>query len=487
MKICLISPYESVAVYGLRILSSALKQGGHSVEMLFLPLDFRDAIPPKALEQTVEHALSSELAGLSLSSNYMQMSIRLTRAIKKRNRDALILWGGIHPTIDPSECLQYCDIACVGEAEEALRELAQKMEAGLPCTDTLNFHFKTKDGNIIANPVRPLNPDLDTIPFPDYSNQGHFMLHEGCLVPVTSELLDYNLQGQYLTLTSRGCMHSCAFCCNNFLKNLYKNSKLLRFRSVSNIIEECVWVKNNLPWAREILFDDDAFMARSKGELEEFSREWPEKVGIPFFVTGITPATLNEEKLNILLQAGLRRLRLGIQTASDRVNYEIYKRPIPHTKALKAIEIIERHKDQLSRHHYDIIVDNPWETEEENLETLRFLLKIPRPWAINICSLTFFPGTELFQRAQTEGIVTDNFRDIYNKSYKSYRPSYINRLFYFFCQSQLPVWVLGLFVNKWILRFRLHYPLWWFYIAGRNTKHLLRNIKARGKKILGKA
>jgi radical SAM superfamily enzyme YgiQ (UPF0313 family) len=167
------------------------------------------------------------------------------------------------------------------------------------------------------------------------------------------------------------------------------------------------------------------------------------------------------------------------------VNLEIYKRPIPHKKAEEAVRIIERHKDRLKRHHYDFIVDNPWETDEENLKTLRFLLTIPRPWAINIQSLTFFPGTELYERAKREGIVTDNFRDIYNKSYKTYRSTYINRLFYFFCQSQLPVWMLSLFVNKWILALRLNYPLWWFYVASRDAKHLLRDLRFKLKKSFG--
>ncbi|MBN1900763.1 cobalamin-dependent protein, partial [Candidatus Sumerlaeota bacterium] len=199
MKICLISPYESVAAYGLRILSSVLKRDGHAVEMIFLPLDFHDSIPPKALEQTVERAVSSSLVGVSLSSNYMRLSIDITRAVKERNPNVPVLWGGIHPTIEPIECLDFCDIACVGEAEDAFSELARKMDAGKPYADTLNFYFKLPDGSIVSNPVRALDPDIDKIPFPDYSGEGHFILNDGCIVPVTHELLDKNLMGQYLT------------------------------------------------------------------------------------------------------------------------------------------------------------------------------------------------------------------------------------------------------------------------------------------------
>jgi len=483
MKICLISPYESAAAYGLRLLSSSLKREGHEIALILLPLDFQDEIPGQALNRTVQIASGSRLVGISLSSNYVRLAADLTGKIREAAPEVSILWGGIHPTLEPEECLEYCDIACLGEAEEALCELAARMERGEPFTDTLNFYFKDPGGRIISNPVRPLNTKLDTLPFPDYSGENHFILDGANLVPVTPELLDRNLQGQYLTLSSRGCVHSCTFCCNNFLKDLYKDQRWFRKRGIENIIKECIRVKENLPWVKEILFDDDAFMARTPEELGRFSREYRERVGIPFFVTGITPVSLTEEKLKILLEGGLSRIRIGVQTASDRVNFEIYKRRIPHKKAEEAVRIMERHAHRLSRHHYDFIIENPWETAGENLDTLRFLLKIPRPWAINIYSLTFYPGTELYHRAKKEGLLTDKFREIYNKSYKKYKNTYINRLFFFFCQSQLPTWVLSLFVNRWIIALRLNHPLWWGYILLRDAKfHLRRLIGRLGRK-----
>ena len=482
MKICLISPYESVAAYGLRILSSVLKREGHDVTMIFLPLDFRESIPPSALDQTAQKAASSDLAGVSLSSNYFRMAEAITQAIRQKYDPPPVMWGGIHPTLEPEECLEHCDISCMGEAEEAVVELADKIQSGEDYTGVRNFFFRTPDGKILKNPLRPLKTDLDSIPFPDYSGENQWILHQNELVPVTDELLNENLNVQYLTLSSRGCVHNCAFCCNNFLKELYHGQKWFRRRSIQNIIEEGVWVKENLPWVEEVLFDDDAFMARTADVLEQFAEQWKKRVGIPFFVTGVTPGSLTEEKLKILLQGGLSRIRIGVQTASDRVNYEIYNRPIPHRKAEEAIGVIERHKRQLSRHHYDFIIDNPWESDEELLETLRFLLKIPRPWAINIYSLTFYPGTELFRKAKEQGLLSDKVKDVYDKSYKAYRPTYLNRLFYLFCQSRLPRWALSLFVNKWILKLRLNYPLWGIYVLLRDAKfHLRKLLQKTGK------
>jgi hypothetical protein len=56
-------------------------------------------------------------------------------------------------------------------------------------------------------------------------------------------------------------------------------------------------------------------------------------------------------------------------------------------------------------------------------------------------------------------------------------------MFYFFCQTNLPVWALSLFVNKWVIALKLNWPLWWAYLAGRDAKHYFYVLKAkiRGK------
>ena len=48
--------------------------------------------------------------------------------IKVQNNNILIVWGGPHPTFFPEKCFKMCNIIAVGEAEEALVELADKME-----------------------------------------------------------------------------------------------------------------------------------------------------------------------------------------------------------------------------------------------------------------------------------------------------------------------------------------------------------------------
>ena len=52
-----------------------------------------------------------------------------------------------------------------------------------------------------------------------------------------------------------------------------------------------------------------------------------------------------------------------------------------------------------------IILDSPWDTDENLIETLMFLSKLPTPYQITIFSLVFFPGTDTYRKAKKEGII----------------------------------------------------------------------------------
>jgi radical SAM superfamily enzyme YgiQ (UPF0313 family) len=60
------------------------------------------------------------------------------------------------------------DALCIGEAEEAIVEFVERFSAGgsLP-EDVRNFWVRNGAGEVIRNPVRPLNHELDRLPFPD--------------------------------------------------------------------------------------------------------------------------------------------------------------------------------------------------------------------------------------------------------------------------------------------------------------------------------
>lgn len=58
-------------------------------------------------------------------------------------------------------------MVCIGEGEEAICELLDRLERGESHSAVKNIYLKM-NGNIIKNGVRALNQNLDALPFPDY-------------------------------------------------------------------------------------------------------------------------------------------------------------------------------------------------------------------------------------------------------------------------------------------------------------------------------
>jgi radical SAM superfamily enzyme YgiQ (UPF0313 family) len=94
-----------------------------------------------------------------------------------------------------------------------------------------------------------------------------------------------------------------------------------------------------------------------------------------------------------------------------------------------------------------MIIDNPWEDDDSLVETLRFIARLPAPFELILYSLTFYPGTDVYDQAVMEGLVKDDIEDVYRKYYHSFRPTYLNDLFetlthYAHWREKVPEWLI---------------------------------------------
>ena len=126
MKITLISMDYLIQAYGIRILSSILKKEGYDVNILFLPKKYSNLYEESVLRNIKAFVSKSDLVGISVFTYLIDDAIQITREIRKM--DIPVVWGGIHPTIKPNDCLKYCDYVIRGEAEESFLELIKNIE-----------------------------------------------------------------------------------------------------------------------------------------------------------------------------------------------------------------------------------------------------------------------------------------------------------------------------------------------------------------------
>jgi len=440
----------SAFAFGTRAISSYLKSKGHKTQMLFFPNVSDRQINEKLLENIYEIVKDSDVIGMSIMCSDYFESIKITKYLKKRMK-APIIWGGPQPIADPVEAIKHCDGVCIGEGEEAFLELVEKIEKKEDYSKIQNFWFKD-----IRNPPMELVTDLEKYPFPDYDMKNHFIYDEkkGIFKGIENDdmikyiflnnFAQYGDYKMYHFVSTRGCPHNCTYCGNSILRRKYKG-KYVRKRSNKNVIAELKWIKEKFPFINYMAFEDDTFTIRSDEEIIEFSRMYKRYIDLPFHLSS-TALTLNDIKLNALLNCGLTSVRIGIQSGSERVLKEVYKRNIPNNATIICANLLHKYRKRFKHLNiYDFIFDNPFETTEDHIETLKLISNLPKPYVALYHSLSFYPGTELLDMARAAGYIHDEKGQVYNKSTRAGEFNYIR-----FFATSYPI--IPIRFPKWFLR-----------------------------------
>ncbi|MFA5014640.1 MAG: radical SAM protein [Actinomycetota bacterium] len=466
MKITLISFDSELFCVGLRLLSSCLKQKNHEVNCLFLSWDayaknksckFQIRYTEKLLNNIGELCRDSDLIGMSLMTNQFMQAVQVTEYLKKSRLKAPIIWGGIEPTVEPKTCLEYADIVCLGEGEETLLELVEKMEKGNSFRETKNIWLKSGK-EIICNPVRPLVENINAFPLPDYSCQDHYLANADRIEPLTRERI-IKFKGErfrssggkvrYPIMTSRGCPFICSYCCNSVYERLYVKQKRLRFRSAENVISELEMIREQLGPLDFVYMVDDNFTARSSEDLNNFCELYKQKIGVSFYCQ-VSPLTINEEKINILIKYGCVKVTMGVETGSERIAV-MYNRGNFHKVTNNAIALLEKYRKKMRLPpSYQFIIDNPYETLDETVQTLKLALSIKKPWDSPIFSLMLFPGTPLYEKALVDGFIKDKYSQIYGKNWLNQSKPFF-QLWIRLYRKNYPVTLLRILLHPWVL------------------------------------
>lgn len=480
VNVLLISIYSDIRSSGIRSISGYLKKYGKSeckVTCLFLPQEIEELLKSKNKNKILNFIRENkfDIIGFSVMSNYVNKTRILTKEIKKVTK-SVIIWGGIHPTVLPEECLKYCDYVCIGEGEEVFLKLIKAIKAGQTYKDIKNLGFKIRNKTVLTDICIPIQ-NLDDIPVVDYDVDTNFIFLDGKIQKMGGAILKQFMGNNLSVITSRGCAFSCSYCCNSALGKVSKEYKMIRRQHPNKIIDDLDYLIKKLKFIEQITFDDDDFLSVNIEDLILFSKLYKEKIRLPFHVTGITASTLTEEKLGILIAAGLKNVRLGIQSGSEQINYNIYNRYVPLTKIKEAIKLINKFKKKIKLPRFDIILDNPWETKDDKIKTIKFLNGLPRPLVINKFSLTFYPGTELFNRAIRENKIKSIEEEVYKKKFTRVENTFPNLLIYLISIIKLPEPVLDLLLKKYYTKkisYKVFKILEFIDILKRNLYLLLR-------------
>jgi len=320
----------------------------------------------------------SVLTGLPIT-----LSVRMSKEIKKHNKNIPVVWGGIHPSLLPEQCLMedYIDFVVMGEGEESIVELADALRKGVSLKGIKGIGYK-KDGKIIINKPRELIKNID-----DYEIDWSLVNVEDYIYEIWdgSRIISY--------ITSRGCPHNCGFCYNlAFHKRRWRCfSKEKVVKRVNELID-----KYNIDG---ITFDDDNFFTNKERALYIL-----ENIKVPTYFLDIRIDYLKDDLLKQIYKMKSRWIFFGHESGSDRI-LKLIDKGFTTKEIMETIRFCSRKYPDISL-RANAIIGFPTETWKEVKKTIDFSLKMCDAHP-NI-SMTFsiytpYPGTKVYDLAIKNG------------------------------------------------------------------------------------
>ncbi len=401
-RIGLLSMYD-IENNAVRLLAAVLRQEGlDPLEIYFKDWVSNTLLPPTdaELDGLVDLVRRErlDLLGISLrASAYFQTARTLTDRLHEA-LDLPVLWGGMHPTLEPEACLRHADLVIRGEGEVALRDLCRRLARGEPIEDLPNLGLVGPGGQARLNPLGPLVEDLDALPYRDYTSH-----HRKVLLLGRRPRWGDPMHGDpvFQMMGSRGCIYRCAFCYNStFKKRVYPGQRWFRTRSPESVVEEIARARTHWPF-RRVRFDDEVFNPQRRW-LEAFARLYPREVGLPFEIF-IEPKLVDPERMRLLRQVGLEGVYMGVQS-SERVTGHLYDRRVRNQAIVEITRLF--HKLGI-KPHLQLIFDDPVATEDDFATLFDLVASFPHPFDLYLFSMTVFPGSELNQKLLEGGIISE--------------------------------------------------------------------------------
>lgn len=365
---------ETMLPLGILSAGSALKKQGFEVELV--------NITERQISQARDYMISKKplFIGLSVMTGIQtEHSSQLSKEIKLKS-NIPVLWGGIHPSLLPRQCLaeRYIDYIVVGEAEETIVDFAQAVKQGRDLRQVLGLGFK-KNHQLVINPARLLIEDLDK-----------YRLDFSLIDPEKYIFKLDKYERAIAQKTSRGCPFNCAFC-----YNLQFNQGRWRAWSVQAVLEDIDFLKKSYR-IDAIKFYDDNFFVNKERALEIL-----EKSGLPAH-TELRIDAVDESLVRRLKELGSYDLLIGVESGSNRLLKMINKK-ITVDDIIRAVKILAKYNLKAS---YSAMVGLPTETKKEFYNTIDLLYriyKIQPQAAFTLGAYLPYPGSALYEFSLAQG------------------------------------------------------------------------------------
>lgn len=326
----------------------------------------------KDYETIVKYILDKDpriISFYTIGNSYF-ISLIIAKNIKEIDKDIKIIFAGPHVSLcslDTLKTFEFIDMVAIGEGEQNILSILDYFNNREEIENIKGICYR-KSNQVVYNEPTTLLEDLDELP----------------MLELNKDALPHTIPIE----TGRGCPYNCTFCCT---KTFWKRK--VRLKSTERIVKEIKYYKNKYN-IRKFDFIHDLFTANKKNILEFCDKLV--NLGIDIEWTCSARAdTLDEETVSLMSGAGCKKILLGIETGSQRVQKVINKH-LNMSQVRDTIKLLSRYQIEMQ---VNFIYALPTEEEEDllkSLDLIRFCVEemLIQETTIHKCSC--YPGTHIY-------------------------------------------------------------------------------------------
>jgi anaerobic magnesium-protoporphyrin IX monomethyl ester cyclase len=336
-----------------------------------------------------------DLIAISSTEDMWNLGVKLLDSVEDyitRNKTPVLV-GGVFATFAPQIVIRHplIEMVCIGEGENALIDLANRIENGQAYDDVTNLWVKKANGTIVKNSMSKAvdvnkNPIVDVSEFEDARHYRPMAGNVYKMLPVE---------------TIRGCPYQCSFCNSPNQIELYKENAgggYFRKKRADLIYRELKHFKETFG-VEYNYFVADTFLAQSPREFDEFC-ELYEDIRLPFWIQ-TRPETLTDYNVKRLKEIGCHRIAFGLEHGNEAYRKKHLRRDFKNEDIIEKLKLPKKYEIPFSVNN---ITGFPYETYELAMDTIE-LNRIIDADNSNIYSFVPFHGSALRTVSEMLGLV----------------------------------------------------------------------------------
>jgi radical SAM superfamily enzyme YgiQ (UPF0313 family) len=352
---------------------------------------------------------NSNIIGMTTNADNINYVIKISNYIKEINPKIKIILGGPEATFNDIEIANRskCDFIIRGEGETSLIEIMNALKSDKnDFNDIGEITYRNDKNEIIRNSIKNKQQEIPINNYNILTNKKYWIIPKGISDKQFESFLGIIINSNAIFFsTGRGCPYQCTFCVEGSLKrkiNLY---------NLENVREDLINYLNIIN-IHEIYITDDTFTTTPKRVIDicNIFNNVRNKIKFIWYCEGrVNVLAKHPELIDIMYNSGLRKLQIGIESGVQRI-LDIYNKRITIDEIKKVVAYCSKYED-LSIHG-NIIIGNPFETDDEFQQTCEFVkeLVILSKCNLNITTsfLTPYHGTPIRKNPEKFGFESFN-------------------------------------------------------------------------------